>query len=153
LHQNFGAGKGGLSCRLPSKLGNIGSEVGRARLSRGKDEAKFWDAAARALDLFYLTLSDKRWSAWRKKEICRACETFCDALLGGKPTVAIWNRLTVILPVLLCWQCRIIKRYESFYRTKLLLLDIFFAKAAILILPKFKVQDSKFCSSLPTSGF
>jgi len=34
--------------------------------------------------LFYLTLSDKRWSKWRKKEICRACETFCDAVLGGQ---------------------------------------------------------------------
>lgn len=83
LHQKLAQGKW-FDLALAQQLGNIGSEVGRARLSCGKDEAKFWNAAARALDLFYLTLSDKRWSKWRKKEICRACETFCDAALGGE---------------------------------------------------------------------
>ncbi len=83
LHQNLARGRW-FELSLAQQLGNIGSEVGRARRSCGSDEAKFWNAAARALDLFYLTLSDKRWSKWRKKEICRACETFCDAVLGGQ---------------------------------------------------------------------
>lgn len=83
LHQNLAQGRW-FELSLAQQLGNIGSEVGRMRLSRDKDEAKFWGAAARALDLFYLTLSDNRWSAWRKKEICRACEVFCDAVLGGE---------------------------------------------------------------------
>lgn len=83
LHQNLARGRW-FELSLVQQLGNIGSEVGRAQLSCGKDEARFWGAAARALDLFYLTLADKRLGAWRKKEICRACETFCDAVLGGE---------------------------------------------------------------------
>jgi len=75
LHQNLARGRW-FELSLAQQLGNIGSEVGRARLSRGKDEAKFWDAAARALDLFYLTLSDKRWSAWRKKKFVALAKLF-----------------------------------------------------------------------------
>ncbi len=66
------------------QLANIGSEVSRARLARGKNEERFWGAVTRGLELFNLTLIDKRWNAGRKKEICRACEIFCDAVLGGK---------------------------------------------------------------------
>jgi len=29
-------------------------------------------------------LADNRWGYWRKKELCRAYEVFCDAVLGGK---------------------------------------------------------------------
>jgi hypothetical protein len=83
MHQNLAQGKW-FELSLAQQLGNIGSEVGRARLNRSKNDARFWSAVARALDLFYLTLSDKRWSAWRKKEISRSVEIFCDAVLGGK---------------------------------------------------------------------
>lgn len=58
------------------QMGNIGSEVSRARLSYGKDENKFWNAVARAQELFFFTLSDKRWRAAQKKEPRRAYEVF-----------------------------------------------------------------------------
>jgi len=83
LHKNLAAGRW-YELSLAEQMGNIGSEVSRARLSRGKDEARFWGAVTRGLELFNLTLIDKRWNAGRKKEICRACEIFCDAVLGGK---------------------------------------------------------------------
>jgi len=91
LHQNLARGRW-FELSLAQQLGNIGSEVGRARRSCGNDEAKFWNAAARALDLFYLTLSDKRWSKWRKKEICRACENF---LRRGFGRTNLWRRLGI----------------------------------------------------------
>jgi len=65
------------------QLANIGSEVSRARLARGKNEERFWGAVTRALELFNLTLADRRWGE-RRKELCRAYEMFCDAVLDGK---------------------------------------------------------------------
>ena len=47
LHQNLARGRW-FELSLVQQLGNIGSEVGRARRSCDKDEAKFWGAAARA---------------------------------------------------------------------------------------------------------
>ena len=67
---------------LAEQLGNIGSEVHRARLSQGKDEIRFQNARDRALELFDLTLMDARWHG-RLREIGRAREVFCDAVLGG----------------------------------------------------------------------
>lgn len=67
---------------LVAQLGNIGSEVGRARRWQGKDERLFRGAVARALELFDLTLADQRWRG-RLKEITRARELFCDALFGS----------------------------------------------------------------------
>lgn len=69
---------------LASQLGNIGSEVGRAAKWQNKDESAFWGAVTRALELFDLTLADKRWRGARIKELCRAKEVFCDGVLGGK---------------------------------------------------------------------
>jgi len=63
---------------LMEQLGNIGSEVGRARKSQGGDPAVFGGAVDRALDLFDLTLLDPRWRG-RYDEIARARELFCDA--------------------------------------------------------------------------
>ena len=83
LHKNLAAGRW-YELTLAEQLGNIGSEVSRARLSQGKDEARFWNAVIRGQELFFLSLGDARWSAWRKKEIGRAYEVFCDAILGGK---------------------------------------------------------------------
>lgn len=83
FHKNLAAGRW-YKLSFCEQMGNIGSEVSRARLAQGKDEGKFWGAVTRGQELFFLTLADKRWSAWRKKEICRAYEVFCDAVLGGK---------------------------------------------------------------------
>jgi hypothetical protein len=82
LHKTLAAGRW-YELTLAEQLGNIGSEVSRARLSQGKDEARFWGAVARGQELFYLTLRDKRWGE-RRKEISRAYEVFCDAVLGGE---------------------------------------------------------------------
>lgn len=68
---------------LFEQLGNIGSEVGRARKCEGKDAVLFNEAALRALDLFDLTLEDMRWHGARRIEIARARELFCDAAWGG----------------------------------------------------------------------
>jgi hypothetical protein len=83
LHKNLASGRW-FELTLAQQMGNIGSEVSRAWLAQGKDEVRFWGAVARGQELFFLTLADKRWSAGRKKEICRAYEVFCDAATGGK---------------------------------------------------------------------
>ncbi|HNA62128.1 MAG TPA: hypothetical protein PKW79_03530 [Rhabdochlamydiaceae bacterium] len=66
---------------LMEQLANIGSEVNRVMRARG-DEKKFESAINRGLELFDLTLSDPRWQN-RRREIARARELFCDAILGG----------------------------------------------------------------------
>ena len=66
---------------LCEQFGNIGSEVNRAQ--RAKDNPiRLENAFIRALELFDLTISDIRWRK-RLKEITRAREIFCDAILGG----------------------------------------------------------------------
>ncbi len=67
---------------LLEQMGNIGSEVGRAAKWQGRDEASFWGAVARAMNLFDLTQADSRWNR-RRKELDRAREVFADAVLGG----------------------------------------------------------------------
>lgn len=69
---------------MMSQLGNIGSEVGRARIWKDKDKNVFQGAVNRALELFYLTIEDKKWRGLRLKELLRAKECFVDALYGGK---------------------------------------------------------------------
>lgn len=71
------------SLSLAEQLGNIGSEVGRARAWQAKDEKTFWGAVTRALELFTLTQEDVRWTK-RRRELDRARESFADAVLGGK---------------------------------------------------------------------
>ena len=68
---------------LAEQLGNIGSEIHRARLAQENHEGRFIGACDRALELFDLTLSDARWRG-RFLEIGRARDLFCDAMLGGK---------------------------------------------------------------------
>ena len=68
---------------LADQLGNIGSEVGRARAWQGRDEKLFWGAAGRALELLDLTREDARWRS-RHIELDRARESVADAILGGK---------------------------------------------------------------------
>lgn len=83
LHQDLAKGRW-FEFSMFEQLGNIGSEVSRARRAQGKDEAAFRGATDRALELFDLTLADSRWHGSRLKEIGRAREVFCDAMLGGK---------------------------------------------------------------------
>lgn len=66
---------------LAEQLGNIGSEVGRAANSKGKNEELFQGSFQRALELFDMTLEDSRWQG-RRMEIARARELFCSAALG-----------------------------------------------------------------------
>lgn len=68
---------------LTDQLGNVGSEVGRARAWQGRDEKLFWGAAGRALELLDLTREDMRWHG-RRAELDRARESVADAILGGE---------------------------------------------------------------------
>lgn len=68
---------------LLEQLGNIGSEVGRARISQGKDENRFQGAVKRALELFQRTISDSRWHNQRQ-ELQMAHDCFVDAIDGAK---------------------------------------------------------------------
>ena len=79
-HASLAAGRW-FQLSLAEQLGNIGSEVNRA-IKAGTDKQRFDGAVCRALELFHLTLMDKRWGR-RLKEIARAKEVFCDAVLGG----------------------------------------------------------------------
>lgn len=81
-HKELAAGRW-YELSLMEQMGNIGSEVSRVLLHKDKDERLFWTAVERALELFDLTLSDRRWKN-RLWEIARAREVFCDAIYGGK---------------------------------------------------------------------
>ena len=78
LHKELADGRW-FQLSLLEQLGNIGSEVSRARLYQGKDAGRFQYAVDRALELFDLTLDDPRWNG-RKQEIARAREVFCDVV-------------------------------------------------------------------------
>ncbi len=69
---------------LLEQLGNIGSEVERyaSWKKRGKEDHAE-NAFFRAVDLFNASLNDSRWPLYRKKEIGRLKETFCDTYYGG----------------------------------------------------------------------
>lgn len=81
IHKNLAAGRWS-ELTLCEQMGNIGSEVSRARLLQTKDVVGFEGAVARALELFDLTAADPRWRGGRR-EILRSREVFCDATLGG----------------------------------------------------------------------
>lgn len=66
---------------LEEQLANIGSEVSRAIRARGA-QARYWGCISRALDLFYLTVADRRWKG-RLREILRVREVFCAAALDS----------------------------------------------------------------------
>ena len=58
-HQSLATGKW-FELSLCSQMGNIGSEVGRARKWKDKDPKIFESAVFRAIELLNLTLSDQR---------------------------------------------------------------------------------------------
>lgn len=68
---------------LAEQLGNVGSEISRAKKWSEKDENISKNALTRALELMDLTLSDKRWRH-RLKEIARVREVLADLFMGGK---------------------------------------------------------------------
>lgn len=68
---------------LVEQMGNIGSEVGRAARAQGQKDESFSGATTRALELFDLTLRDKRWLG-RLREIGRVREIFCDIVFGNQ---------------------------------------------------------------------
>lgn len=69
---------------LMEQLGNIGSEVHRSIQAHQQKNLERRDYAIdRALELFDLTLADPRWRV-QKREVARAREVFCDALLGDQ---------------------------------------------------------------------
>jgi len=66
---------------LVEQMANIGSEVSRTLRAKG-NQARYWGAVTRALDLFYLTIEDPRWKG-RRREILRVRELFAAAALGS----------------------------------------------------------------------
>lgn len=67
------------------QMGNIGSEVGRAlKWREADDETKAMSAGYRALELFDLTLEDRKHYVLpgRLREIARAREVFVDFFFG-----------------------------------------------------------------------
>jgi hypothetical protein len=80
-HRGLAAGRWG-ELSLAEQLANVGSEVGRMRRWRGRDEPLAMSAFERALELLDLSLADPRWRD-RLREIARARELLCDAALGG----------------------------------------------------------------------
>jgi hypothetical protein len=82
IHKELAKGKW-FQLSLFEQLGNIGSEVSRARRWFNEDQKLYEEAVLRTLELFDLTLADPRWKG-RLREIARAREIFCDAITGGK---------------------------------------------------------------------
>ena len=82
VHHDLAAGRWG-QFSLAEQLANVGSEVGRMRRWRGRDERLMTRAFERALELLDLTLADRRWRD-RLREIARARELLCDAAAGGR---------------------------------------------------------------------
>ena len=81
-HKTLAAGRWH-TMTLAEQLGNIGSEVHRARIAKEKGfEDRFRAACDRALELFDLTLADSRWKG-RLFELGRMRDVFADTLLGG----------------------------------------------------------------------
>lgn len=71
---------------IAEQMGNIGSEVERAiRAFDAGHHRRFDSALARALELFDLTASDRRWGFYRRREILRAREEFCRLFFDAAP--------------------------------------------------------------------
>lgn len=81
VHANLAAGRW-QSLSLMEQLANVGSDVARASRWQGKDPRRCEQAFLRALELLDLSVMDDRWRG-RRKELLRARELLCDAMLGG----------------------------------------------------------------------
>ena len=82
-HKTLAAGRWH-ALSLREQLGNVGSEINRAIMWRGKDEKKYTDCLDRACELMDLTLQDPRWHNERLRELSRVREAINDAISGGK---------------------------------------------------------------------
>ena len=82
VHANLAAGRW-QSLSLMEQLANVGSDVARAARWYGKDQQRCEQPFLRALELLDLTIADDRWRG-RRKELTRARELLCDAMLGGE---------------------------------------------------------------------
>jgi hypothetical protein len=80
-HRELAVGRWG-KFSLAEQLGNVGSEVGRMRRAKGRDERLVMAAFERALELLDLTLAGPRWRD-RLREIARARELLCHAATGS----------------------------------------------------------------------
>ena len=81
VHANLAAGRW-QSLSLTEQLANVGSDVARASRWQGKDPQRCEQAFLRALELLDLSIMDDRWRG-RRKELLRARELLCGAMLGG----------------------------------------------------------------------
>ncbi|MES2208887.1 MAG: hypothetical protein V4515_01715 [Chloroflexota bacterium] len=82
FHREAAAGEW-FDLSLMAQLGNIGTEVARAaRAVQAGNETRAWNALVRALELFDLTIADRRWRGPELRELCRAREVVCDFLVG-----------------------------------------------------------------------
>lgn len=81
IHEHLAAGRWH-SLSLVEQLANVGSDVARTARWYGKDQQRCEQAFMRALELLDLTIADERWKG-RLKELTRARELLCDAMLGG----------------------------------------------------------------------
>lgn len=64
-------------------LGSVGSEIGRMRRWRDRDECLVTGVLECLLELLDLALADRRWSR-RSGEIAHPRELLCDAAPGGR---------------------------------------------------------------------
>lgn len=81
-HSDLAAGRW-FELPVEEQMGNIGSEFGRALNWKNKrNQDQMTKAMFRGLELFDLTLQDKRWNFCRLREIARAREVMCDYLVG-----------------------------------------------------------------------
>jgi hypothetical protein len=70
---------------LPEQLGNAGSDFERALRWKEKGQIQlFTKAANRTLEQLDLTLTDKRWTSYRRQEIARLREETCRSLFTGE---------------------------------------------------------------------
>ena len=70
---------------LEAQLGNIGSEYERVMRAKFNNQPeRFSSALDRMLELFDLTLADRRWKGPKLKELCRAREIACAEIYGDK---------------------------------------------------------------------
>ena len=67
---------------LVEQLAHVGSEVGRILRWKENNPQASERAFLRTLELLDLTIQDPRWKG-RRKELTRAREFLCDAMLGG----------------------------------------------------------------------
>lgn len=105
VHTNLAAGRW-QTLPLVEQLANVGSDVARASRWQGKDPERCEQVFARALELLDLTLGDARWKG-RRKELARARELLCDAMLGGG---SLRERPGLLRPLLLSLRRRCASR-------------------------------------------